>query len=169
MDVMQHGSAIESLHEALASAVHCDLPDVEYTRREYPKREKKNYSVEEHRAHLNNYKVVTEKRRPFGSEVQVMMFEQTWGSTACGYGGIGGAAMTNAYTVLCSLGPVVCVYFGCGRLAYVIDRRKTTPEQEHIFSTAVANQSMPDVREALNKFKGAISTHGKKEGQEDVI
>lgn len=45
-------------------------------------------------------KVIEEaKARYFGKDVKlVSMFEQTWGSTSLGFGGIGGAAMTTAFT-----------------------------------------------------------------------
>jgi hypothetical protein len=51
------------------------------------------------------------------------MFPQTWGSTALGFGGIGGQAITSAYVCIIESNLVggYAVYFG-GRLAYVIDR-----------------------------------------------
>lgn len=54
-------------------------------------------------------------------ELEVEVFPQTWGSTALGFGGIGGQAMTSAYTTVVSdyhegwYG----VFFG-ERLAYLI-------------------------------------------------
>lgn len=60
--------------------------------------------------------------RPTPYNVEVTMFEQTWSSTALGFGGIGGQAITSAYTVVVE-GPMgdACVYFA-GRLAYHIER-----------------------------------------------
>ena len=51
------------------------------------------------------------------------MFPQTWGSTALGFGGIGGQAITSAYVCVIESNLVgqYAVYFG-GRLAYVIER-----------------------------------------------
>lgn len=49
------------------------------------------------------------------------VFSQTWGSTALGFGGIGGQAMTSAYTTIIQnidLG-YVGVFFG-ERMAYII-------------------------------------------------
>lgn len=68
------------------------------------------------------------------------MFPQTWGSTALGFGGIGGQAMTSAYTT------VVCddyigwngVFFG-ERLAYLI----LNPNQD--FYKDMMNGCMGDV------------------------
>ena len=52
----------------------------------------------------------------------IYMFEQMWGSTALGFGGMGGQAMTNAMTYVVipdySDGPAY-VYFG-GRFAYEV-------------------------------------------------
>ena len=50
------------------------------------------------------------------------MFPQMWSSTALGFGGIGGQAMTTAYTViLCDDNLGMHVYFS-GRFAYHIPR-----------------------------------------------
>ena len=61
-------------------------------------------------------------RRPYPEHCRIDMFEQSWGSTALGFGGIGGASITSAYTVIVT-GPNgdACVYFA-GRLAYHIKR-----------------------------------------------
>lgn len=62
------------------------------------------------------------ERRPHIDNVDCTMFTQVWGSTSLGFGGIGGQAMTTAYTVVVhgSMGDA-CVYFN-GRFAYRIDR-----------------------------------------------
>ena len=61
-------------------------------------------------------------RRPTEDECEVYLFMQTLGSTALGFGGIGGQAITSAYTTVV-LGPCrdAAVYFN-GRLAYTVDR-----------------------------------------------
>lgn len=61
-------------------------------------------------------------RRPFMDETECVMFSQSWGNTSMGFGGIGGQAITPAYTVVV-YGPNrdACVYFG-GRFAYHIER-----------------------------------------------
>lgn len=56
-------------------------------------------------------------------DFELYTFEQIWGSTALGFGGIGGQAMTSARTYV--FVPVTCnqkcfVYFG-GRFAYIAD------------------------------------------------
>ena len=59
--------------------------------------------------------------RKYGCEPQVYVFPQTWGSTALGFGGIGGQAMTAAYTtVVEDFNSGWCgVFFGT-KLAYII-------------------------------------------------
>lgn len=57
--------------------------------------------------------------RPDESCVEVYaMFAETWASTALGFGGMGGSAMTTAYTVVLMVDQVhLLVYWG-GRYAY---------------------------------------------------
>lgn len=153
-------SPISVLHEALASAVHRDLPDIDYVQKRY----KKWKGMADHGP--NKFPDYTEElcsRRPYGSEVKVNMFLQRWASTALGYGGLGGRAMTDAYTVLCTMGNITCVYFGGGRLAYRVDYSKMTYDQKSTWDTDINDRYMRDVQAALNTYKGAI------EGQVDVI
>lgn len=159
---MQLDSPLTALHEAMASAVHRDLPDVEYNQNVWRKKVKTS-------ADLQDYDVVRKKRRPFGSEIEVKLFSQMWGSTALGYGGIGGAAMTPAYTVIVYMKDTFCVYFGnYGVLAYklYIDNLKTG--QRKALTKALREEQMPARREALNMFKGAIEAPEREE-DEDVI
>lgn len=43
---------------------------------------------------------LSEQEKKYYPEFDMMMFKQTWGSTALGFGGIGGQAMTSAYTTV---------------------------------------------------------------------
>ena len=57
----------------------------------------------------------------FAMETEMRMFPQTWGSTALGFDGIGGSAMTSAYTVVCyDWGSNYWGVFFGERLAYII-------------------------------------------------
>ena len=63
------------------------------------------------------------KERPTIDDFELHTFNQMWGSTALGFGGIGGQAMTNARTYV--FVPITCnqkcfVYFA-GRFAYQAD------------------------------------------------
>ena len=116
---------IQSYTASIYSAIHNDLLDLEYQHRNPGEDPSKNK---------------TKKRRPCIYDIQnVVTFSQMWGSTALGFGGIGGAAMTNALTV-CIEGPMGdwCVYFG-GRFAYRIER----PNEQ--FRADMLNWRMSDV------------------------
>lgn len=85
--------------------------------------------------------------RPDPYHVSVDMFEQTWGSTALGFGGIGGQAVTSAYTVVVD-GPMgdACVYFG-GTLAYHVLK----PNAQ--FREDVAQHALRDRAGAANRYE----------------
>jgi hypothetical protein len=74
------------------------------------------------------------------------MFAQMWSSTALGFGGIGGAAMTPAYTTII-LGPErdFCVYFR-GRFAYRIEK------PNDFFFEDVGARSMVEVSAAEKRY-----------------
>lgn len=97
---MKSGTAIDTLASALYSAIHKDLPDIEY---------KRGYSEE------------ISTRRPTEYDCEVYHFPQTWSSTALGFGGLAGQAFTSSYStvVLPDTRDVAAVYFG-GRFAYLI-------------------------------------------------
>lgn len=64
-----------------------------------------------------------ENPRPTLDDFDLYTFEQMWGSTALGFGGIGGSAMTSARTYV--FVPINCnqkcfVYFA-GRFAYAVN------------------------------------------------
>ena len=138
---MRIGSPFDALHEAIASATHKDLPDIEYWNRDWMAYRKLSKD-EQARLRPGEGPGETRKRRPGADEVEIVMFPQTWSSTALGYGGMGGAAMTPAYTVIVSDMNMFCVYFGCGRLAYAINGRKQSPEGRERFRADMTAQSM---------------------------
>lgn len=106
---MRAGNPIANLAAALYRAIDQYLPDIQYERR-----------IPGTRDDNGNYQTEKAIRRPNEDDVEVYIFLQTWGSTALGFGGVGGSAMTPAYTtVVISEHQHAAVYFG-GRLAYVI-------------------------------------------------
>lgn len=85
---------------------------------------------------------IVSHRRPNEYEATVYaMFEQTWASTALGFGGIGGSEMTSAYTVIVTHGRRFVVYFN-GRKAYHID------DPSSAFFKDIAAQNMASVNQA---------------------
>lgn len=56
------------------------------------------------------------------SEIDISCFSQLWGSTACGWGGLGGAAMTTNYTVaIYNKNFNIIVVYWSGKLAYCVE------------------------------------------------
>lgn len=55
------------------------------------------------------------------NEIDISCFTQLWSSTACGWGGIGGAAMTTSYTVAVynKHFDIIVIYWN-GKLAYCV-------------------------------------------------
>ena len=65
----------------------------------------------------------SDQSHPTVKDFELHTFEQTWGSTALGFGGIGGQAMTSARTYVfipMSINQKCFVYFA-GRFAYAVD------------------------------------------------
>ncbi len=55
------------------------------------------------------------------SIVECDIFSQTWGSTALGFGGMGGSALTTAFTTIMKTGDGIYHVFFDGCLAYEVD------------------------------------------------
>ena len=132
---MRAGNPIEAVASSLYSALLVDLPEVEYDSRRYKQVQ-------------DNEPPIIKKRRPYEDEVEVYCFPQMWGSTALGFGGMGGAAMTNAYTIVVIYKHVTaCVYFE-GRFAYAVEG--CIPEE---FWQDLRASRMPSVADAIKKYQ----------------
>lgn len=119
-------SPVQLLSDCLADVIYEDrLPQIDYLNRNWD--EWKKLSSQE-RANIDELTYenrpdlwINCQRKPRKSDVKIIaFFPQVWGSTALGFGGIGGAAMTTAYTVVIQFETYYAVYFG-GRFAYVIE------------------------------------------------
>ena len=64
-----------------------------------------------------------EKPHPTLDDFELYTFEQTWGSTALGFGGMGGSAMTSArtYVFIPRHASQKCFVYFAGRFAYAVD------------------------------------------------
>lgn len=123
---------LEALAACLAHAMYEGFSHIEYEDRDW-----------EHFNKTKEIKLITKTRRHSDRDFEVYaMFSQTWSSTALGFGGIGGQAITQAYTtvVRSDYTGEVCVYFGT-RFAYKIKRPNAT------FYTDAANRNMKPVKE----------------------
>ncbi len=105
---------ITDLADCIAHAQYEGFSDIEYETRDWEVYRKTKEDVR-----------IPAKRRPTTRDFGVYgMFTQTWGSTALGHGGMGGASMTTAYTIVleCYTTQEFLVYFG-GQWCYTVDRR----------------------------------------------
>jgi len=144
---MRIGLPFDALHEAIAAATHRDFSEITYEDRDWDAYRGMNAQEQLAAVRNNNVPMVTKTRRPFSDELEIIMFPQTWGSTALGYGGMGGAAMTAAYTIVLSFHlQTYCVYFGSGRLAYKLEYINMSKEGRENFFMDMANRNMADVR-----------------------
>lgn len=95
---------------------------------------------------IENLKAVDEKLGHRGDILSIETFSQTWGSTALGFGGWGGQAITTANTTVVRLGNgQYPVFFGSG-LAYVVEN----PTKE--FFEDLQNRRMADCQTAAKKY-----------------
>lgn len=107
---------ISNLAECIAHAQYVGFSDIQYETRDWQTWRDTN-GKEDRR--------IPAVRRPTTRDFIVYaMFPQVWGSTALGHGGMGGASITTAYTVVleCSATEEYLVYFG-GTLCYKVNRR----------------------------------------------
>ncbi len=104
----------------------------------------------------NSYPYIESFRRPDSSECEVeAMFAQTWGSTALGYGGIGGAAMTPAYTVVVAGPDGSAAVYWAGRFAYLVPKGAAR-EQLAAFMVDVRERRTAGRMEAVVRY-GALT------------
>jgi hypothetical protein len=142
---MNATNPIETLAGAMAHAAYEAFPEYVYKDRVWAKHDtwRATLTREEMKTAVAPDDCFVEKtRRHSMYDLTVYaMFVQTWGSTALGFGGIGGQAITSAYVCIIesSLVGQFAVYFG-GRLAYVIER----PNAE--FMVDISNQRMVDAK-----------------------
>jgi hypothetical protein len=111
----QVGNPLRDLHEAMAHAQYEGFSDIEYEKRDW----------EQYRKTQQDVRVPARRRPHFDQDFWVYcMFAQTWGSTALGHGGMGGASVTTAYTIVleCRATQEFLVYFG-GQMCYKVSRR----------------------------------------------
>jgi hypothetical protein len=136
---------LRDLHEALAHAQYEGVSDIEYDSIDLEASQKAKTTEERIAA---REKKIPKSRRPWsGRDFWVYaMFPQTWGSTALGHGGMGGASMTTAYTIVleCPATQEFLVYFG-GQLCYKVDRRGKNLE---VFTKDLAERNLASKKQS---------------------
>lgn len=149
---MYLSNPLETLHHSLAHAAYEAFSQYHYKDRDWAKHDTWRSSIPRDQlktAVAPDSCFVDKVRKHTPSDVTVnAMFPQTWGSTALGFGGIGGQAISSAYVCVLESNLVgeVAVYFG-GRLAYVIKR----PNNE--FYADVRNTKMVDAKDGVAKYE----------------
>lgn len=106
----------ESLTKSVFSFLHVDSPMIEY-----------------------EWKGEVHQRKVREEDIDVIYFKQMWGSTSLGFGGIGGSAMTQAYTTVILLQDRAYIYFG-GDFCY-------SCKIDEQFLEFLKTRSMPGVHE----------------------
>ncbi len=158
---MRPGSPIEALAAALHHAAHVALPLFEHETLDYAAlAAEREAALRERRPAkpMNQMPRVLARRRPLPDECRVLgMFPQTWGSTSMGFGGMGGAAMTPAYTTLIE-GPAgdIAVYWA-GRFAYLVPARGPSESQQARWRADVSHNLTAPRKDALSAY-GAVLT-----------
>lgn len=168
---MRIDNPIETLAASLHAACFRDLPEIEYRDRDWAAHRKfmDSLSKEEKAAYYANEKkeaqlgrhFIEKKRRPAPADCTIDMFPQTWGSTSLGFGGIGGQAFTDAYTVVisCVRTGACAVYFG-GRFAYMVPER-TSNEQARCFRDHYATHNLAACSAAPELYGAVCHQEGK--------
>lgn len=127
---------LNDIAAAMFSACATDLPDVEYHQ----------FTPAMRREGKLPQEGPLKKRRPSQYDLDdVIVFTQMWGSTALGFGGMGGAAMTTAPTIIFRLRESYAVYFG-GRFAYLVNNPNGR------FWSDVSERNMVDVSRAKTRY-----------------
>jgi hypothetical protein len=118
---------IETLAACMAHAAYEAFPEYKYQDRNWAKHDqwRATLTIEQRKTAVAPPDCFVEKTRKhsFYDLTVYSMFPQTWSSTALGFGGIGGQAITSAYVCIIESNLVggYAVYFS-SRLAYVINR-----------------------------------------------
>lgn len=153
---MQLPSPIATVASSLLHAVHVALPNIHYERRDHAAM--RGWPAEKRMEAMrsNTVPMKSDVRRPTETECEIYaMFVQTWGSTALGFGGVGGAAMTPTYTVVV-LGPEgqFAIYWN-GTHAYTVDPNTQTDEERKAFLEDLTNRVTVGAMEAVVRY-GAL-------------
>ena len=132
---MKSYHAVNDLHMVMAHAVYEGFPEYEYESRDFSNPDR-------------DARVVKKTRHTEYNLTVKAMFPQVWSSTALGFGGIGGQAITTAYTTVVEsdIDASCCVYFG-GQFAYRIER----PNEQ--FFEDLMKQQMTNVSGAKKRYE----------------
>lgn len=153
MSIASNDSPLEVLAAAIHTSANLVFPDIVYDTRDFEKTHDWTQAQRMAAAKDNSWPMVRKVRRPQAKECFVCaMFLQTWGSTALGFGGLGGAAITSAYTVVIGMQNGNRAVFWSGRLAYTLDISKQTIAQRDAFIQDIAKNTSACRAEAVERY-----------------
>ena len=91
---------------------------------------------------------LTESEARECNEFDIHIFSQMWGSTSCGWGGMGGAAMTASYTIVIEnkWSGFACVFYS-GQLVYICEMDDAYKEYQQ-----KSYRGLPGLYECRNKL-----------------
>jgi hypothetical protein len=136
---------LRDIHEAMAHAQYEGFSDIVYDNMDLEAMQKAKTTEE--RIAAREKRTPTTRRPWQGRDFWVYsMFPQSWGSTALGHGGMGGASMTTAYTIVleCPTTQEYLVYFG-GQMCYKVDRKSKNLE---VFRKDIAEHNLASKRDS---------------------
>ena len=150
---MRLGHPLLAVHSALSQALLQDLPDISYENRDWLAWRSMDKQAQTDAIRTRTEPRVTATRRPHEDDVEVLMFPQTWGSTALGYGGMGGASVTSAYTVIVHDHNTYCVYFGGGECAYRLTLQDMSAAGRDHLRADIQSHNMSDRNRAAARYQ----------------
>ncbi|MBE0470223.1 MAG: hypothetical protein IBX55_12040 [Methyloprofundus sp.] len=121
---------VQTLASAMAHALYVGASDIQYEDRD-----------REHYKKTKEEKRIIKCRRPTEQDLDVVaMFPQLWESAALGFGGVSGAVLTTAYTIVIHDGfSGSCLVYFDGRFAYTVNARN------QVFWDDVSKQNLKSV------------------------
>lgn len=154
-------SPLQVLADSLYDAAYRALPDLHQETRDWDA--DKHLSPQERTQARKDgvpfpTKIVT--RRPDASECTVIaMFPQSWGSTALGFGGLGGAAITDAYTVVIRGPEGHHAVYWTGRFAYLIEHEHQTLEQAQAWAEDLLKARTASCKDAVMCYGARLTPY----------
>lgn len=147
---MKVGNPITDVANAVAHAQIIGLPAIKHERAQRP--EGMEFSEYKRQLTAGTLPKVIEDVRPNLEDFDVFMYPQMWGSTALGFGGMGGASIRQANTVaiVCRKVRTAAIYFA-GQHAYNVDL--TDPTVQKRLNDDIRDRRIASRTEALERYK----------------
>ena len=131
---------IEALSAAIYHAAHVSFPGI-------PMSDRSSIDINQ------KYSMLEHVRRPEPRDVRLLaMYPQLWGSSTLGFGSMGVAAMTTAYTVVVADEKSCMAVYWNGRHAYTMENASMTAVQLSNLDFDILHGTSASVREAAIRY-----------------